>query len=910
MPLTPGTKLGPYDIVAPLGAGGMGEVWRGRDPRLGRDVAIKVLPEAFAADPERLARFEREARLLASLDHPNIARILGLEELGGARGLVLELAEGDDLTVSLARGALAVDEAIAIALQIARALEHAHERGIVHRDLKPANVKVGPHGAVKVLDFGLARAFEGEAAASDPRLSQSPTMTRDMTVAGVILGTAAYMSPEQARGRPADRRADIWSFGVVLYEMLTGTRPFGGETVSELLASVIKDPVDFAALPPALPPHVRALVERCLTRDPAERLRDIGEARIVLSPAGTASSLSMNGMAAPAAAAVPARRGVPVPVAAGLALALAVLAGAAVWFVVRGNRSATAGETTRLEILAENLSAAWDVAPRISPDGRRVAYCADKQLWVRDLDVVEPRRVAVLADDAGTCWSPDSRSIAYVDRRRLWKLSADGGDAVALCDVPASGRVIGLAWSVRGQVAFSVWRDGIWAVAENGGEPRLFLPRDSTKVVDYHEPAWLPNGDLIYVTHGSPRQRVHGSGLQACVFDGKRTHEIGAETEGEMLSPAFDGAGHLLFLRRGANEGLWGESYDLATRKTSGAPFALESGATSFSVSSAGSYVFTRSSASADEQEFYWLDLAGRAGLPLGKPHRGLRNPVLSPDGNRLLFQAAESSTHIWVSDLRTGTETKLTFGDDNESRPAWYPNSSRLLYVHSLTLQGSAVAMNADGSGGSQPIVARAAGLASVLRITSSPDGRRFIALFDRDGSGVLRIADANPDGTPGEFRPLFANGADPDVKEAEISPDGSLLAYSVEGAERRTLFVTRFPGGAGQWQVSAEGGRFAAWAHDTGELFYLEESDAGVRALTTVAMRAGQDPPVGERTKILDVSGALSAALQNGYDVSHDGRRLLLNRRSGGATLPDRRIILVQNWRRPEVSAPEKRL
>ena len=281
MPLTPGTKLGPYDIVAPLGAGGMGEVWRGRDPRLGRDVAIQVLPEAFAADPERLARFEREARLLASLDHPNIARILGLEELGGARGLVLELAEGDDLTVSLARGALAVDEAIAIALQIARALEHAHERGIVHRDLKPANVKVGPHGAVKVLDFGLARAFEGEAAASDPRLSQSPTMTRDMTVAGVILGTAAYMSPEQARGRPADRRADIWSFGVVLYEMLTGTRPFGGETVSELLASVIKDPVDFAALPPATAGRGMASVGDC----PHERAdRPSAPRRVLFAP--------------------------------------------------------------------------------------------------------------------------------------------------------------------------------------------------------------------------------------------------------------------------------------------------------------------------------------------------------------------------------------------------------------------------------------------------------------------------------------------------------------------------------------------------------------------------------------------------------------------------------------------------
>ncbi|MCC6652870.1 MAG: serine/threonine-protein kinase [Candidatus Eisenbacteria bacterium] len=905
MALTPGTKLGPYEIVAPLGAGGMGEVYRARDQRLGREVAIKVLPEAFAADPERLARFEREARLLAALDHPNIARILGLEELGGARGLVLELAEGDDLTVRLGRGALPLDDALAIALQIARALEHAHERGIVHRDLKPANVKVGSDGAVKVLDFGLARAFEGDAAAADPRLSQSPTMTRDMTVAGVILGTAAYMSPEQARGRTADRRADIWSFGVVMYEMFTGARPFAGETVSEILASVIKDPVDFAALPSTLPPHVRALVERCLTRDPAERLRDIGEARIALSPAGAASSLSMAGMATPSVSAAPARRGVPLPV-----VALAVLAvAAAAWFAARAGKGAATAPATRLEIVAENLSTVWDVAPKLSPDGRRVAYCADKQLWVRELDVLEPRRVAVLSDDVAPCWSPDSRSIAYVDRKKLWKLPAAGGDAISLCDVPASGRDIGLTWSAQGQVAFSIWRDGIWIVSENGGIPRLFLPRDSTKVVDYHDPAWLPNGDLISMPHWTANERGSNKPQRPIVFDGKRTHEIDVETDEVMLSPAFDGAGHLLFLCRGANEGVWGVNYDLNSRRASGVPFLLERGARSLSVSQAGAYVFTLSRSNAEEQEFCWLDLSGRFGLALGKSHRGLRNPRLSPDGGRLLFQADESSTHVWVADLRTGTETKLTFGEQNEVLPAWYPDASRLLYVRSRSLQGTAVAVNADGSGGEKTLATKTAGDASVFWIQPSPDGKRYVGVFDRNGAGLLRVAEANPDGTPGEFRPLFANGTEPDVKTAELSPDGSLLAYTVEGAERRALFVTRFPSGVGQWQVSVEGGRYPSWAQRTGELFYLEESEEGVRAMTRVAMRPVLDPPVGQRTKLFEVSGALSSSLQRGYAVSPDGQRLLLSRRSGGSSLPDRRLILVQNWRRPEAPAPEKR-
>jgi Tol biopolymer transport system component len=730
-------------------------------------------------------------------------------------------------------------------------------------------------------------------------------MTRDMTVAGVILGTAAYMSPEQARGRTADRRADIWSFGVVMYEMFTGTRPFAGETVSEILASVIKDPVDFAALPATLPPHVRALVERCLTRDPAERLRDIGEARIALSPAGAASSLSMAGVTAPAVATAPVKRGVPLPIVALVALATA----AAAWFAAYAGKGAAGAPTTRLEIVAENLGEIWDAVPKISPDGRRVAYCADKQLWVRDLESLEARRVAVLGDDAGLCWSPDSRSIAYVDRKKLWKLAAGGGDAIALCDVPASGRGIGLSWSARGQVAFSVWRDGIWIVSENGGAPALLVSRDSTKVVDYHEPEWLPNGDLIFMPHTTASERASSNRAHPGLFDGKRVRQISVETDGEILSPAYDGAGHLLFVLRGANEGVWGVNYDLDSRRASGVPFALERGARSLSVSQAGAYVFTQSRSSAEELEFCWLDLSGRFGVALGKSHRGLRSPRLSPDGGRLLFQAEESSTHLWVADLRTGTETKLTFGEQNEGRPAWYPNASRLVYVRSLRLQGTAVAVNADGSGGEQTLVTKAAGDASVLWIQPTPDGKRYVAVFDHNGTGLLRVADANPDGTPGEFHPFFANGDEPDVKSVELSPDGSLLAYTVEGAERRTLFVTRFPSGVGQWQVSVEGGRYPSWAQRTGDLFYLEESEEGVRAMTRVAMRSALDPPVGQRTTLFEVSGALSSALQRGYAVSPDGQRLLLSRRAGGSSLPDRRLVVVQNWRRPDASAAEKR-
>jgi len=439
----PGVRLGSLEVKAPLGAGGMGEVWRATDTRLGRDVAVKLLPEAFAADPDRLARFEREAKVLASLNHAGIAHLYGFESVAlgdgtSAHVLVMELAEGEDLAARLGRGAIPVDEALAIARQIAEALEEAHERGIVHRDLKPANVKLAPDGKVKLLDFGLAKAWSEDpgSATSSTGLSQSPTLARTGTAAGLILGTAAYMAPEQARGKPVDKRADVWAFGVVLFEMLRGRRLFEGDTVTDVLAAVVKDPIDWATLPPATPASVRRLLERCLERDPRKRLRDIGEARISLD--GT--------VAEPDEVARPLPRSRAALVAGGIVVAAA--AATAGWWL----RSPAAPALRKLDIAAEGLSVDEIHGPAISPDGRRVAYFAGRTIRVRDLDRAEARELPGTEGARDVFWSPDGAQVGFYRDESLFRLPLDAAAPVLVARTGMHVSGAGACWMPRSGV--------------------------------------------------------------------------------------------------------------------------------------------------------------------------------------------------------------------------------------------------------------------------------------------------------------------------------------------------------------------------------------------------------------------------------------------------------------------------
>jgi serine/threonine-protein kinase len=593
MSLDSGTRLGPYEIVALLGAGGMGEVYRARDTTLGRSVAIKILPAAVATDADRLARFAREATTLASLNHPHIAQVYGFERTGDMRALVMELVEGEDLAQRLTRGAIPLDEALPIARQIAEALEAAHDAGIVHRDLKPANIKLRSDGTVKVLDFGLAKALDpagrdsggalisGATVARDPL--HSPTMASPgaMTGMGVILGTAAYMAPEQARGKAVDRRADIWAFGVVLFEMLTGRLAFHGDTISDTVAAVLTRELDWRAMPPATPESVRGLLRRCLDREPRRRLQAIGEARVVLeNPGATRFTAGTCSRPRPGLAdARRRRRGRRRPL-------WRRLAGAAF-------PGTTREAVRKVDLAVTDLDANSGRAPAISPDGSRVAFVAGGRLHVRRLDSLDITELPDSDEVGYSSWSPDSRHLAYVRRGRAWKVSTEGGAPTELGPVPPD--MAGSAssvWMSDGQVVFAGSDTiGLWTVpAAGGGSGREMLALDRSDETDFHEIAALPdNRGLIFTVHRRNRQ----PDMIAALAGGSR--KVLLEIPGESLRyPVYSPTGHLLYERETTNPGIWAVPFSLQRLETTGAPMLVVSRGRTPSLGADGTLAFVR----------------------------------------------------------------------------------------------------------------------------------------------------------------------------------------------------------------------------------------------------------------------------------------------------------------------------
>jgi hypothetical protein len=556
MPLAPSARLGSYEILSSIGAGGMGEVYRARDTKLGRDVAIKVLPDAFAHDTERMARFEREAQVLASLNHPNIATIHGLEESSGVRALVMELVEGPTLADRIAQqGALPLDEALALAKQIAEGLEYAHEKGIIHRDLKPSNIKVTPDGTVKLLDFGLAKAVEEPVPQGDP--SVSPTLTMQSTRAGVILGTAAYMSPEQASGKPVDRRSDIWSFGVVLWEMLSGRKLFAGETVSHTLADVLRGEIDVRKLPAGTPVAIRELVRRCLDRDVKSRLRDIGEARITIqkyrenpSDAGLSERVGT--------------RGRPRAVFAWIAAGVFLVVFALVYF----RHASEEARTTKFSLMPPE-KAIFFGPPAFSPDGRRMTFAATvgqkTQLWVRELDSLAARPLAGTDGAFNPFWSQDSRFIAFFAGRKLKKIDASGGPAQTLCDAEA-GR--GGSWSRTGVIIFTPGMlDSLYRVPAAGGSATILIAIDRSLGEDSIRYPWfLPDGHrFLYTARNSDRDK---SAIYVGDLESKEKRRIlTANSNAVYASPGF-----VLFLRERT---LMAQPFDAGRLQTTGDPVPM-----------------------------------------------------------------------------------------------------------------------------------------------------------------------------------------------------------------------------------------------------------------------------------------------------------------------------------------------
>jgi eukaryotic-like serine/threonine-protein kinase len=861
----------------------MGEVYRARDTRLDRDVALKILSTEFSADPERLQRFGREAQTLAALNHPHIAHIYGLEDTGTVQALVMELVEGEDLAARLARGPMPVDEAIAVAEQIADALEAAHAQGIVHRDLKPGNVKVRGDGTAKVLDFGLAKALGSTGRSSAPVLANSPTVASPAaaTSAGMLLGTAAYMSPEQARGKPVDERADIWAFGVVLYEMLTGRNPFGGDTVTDVLSSVISNEPEWTALPSNVPVRVRWLLKRCLDKNPHLRLRDIGEARVGLRADATDHDWVSGIEPEPARGR---RASVILSALPWIVSMLAVLAVVALWTF---NRPTTPPQPRKLELVLPSDGTSF----AISPDGQRLAFFQSGQLRMVDLRDLEFHDLAPASPGARRFifWSPDSTFVGYntVDGK-LWKVPAQGGAPLVVCDIPESRSLMGATWRADQSIVFAVWRGSLYRVPASGGQPTRLLEVDNAREVDFHYPVSLSDGRLVVTTHLHPSQpKQTAENTQVEVLDGDRREIV----LGSGFAPiAYVSGRYLLVQRFGVNAGLWAFEFrgDAKLRPEDGQ--LLVPDALSASAAEDGTLLYSLPSAALAMRGLVWVDRSGRVTAEIGSAQPELATPALSPDGRRVAYSARlDKNKDVWIRDLQNEIDTRLTFDPADELLPAWFPTGRRFAYTELRGLGLNRIATrNADGSGQRQEI---AAGMAPAV----SGDGRFVFYVIDERGSFHVRYSEVAADGTIGPPRPVFKATPEPSVGSPRLSPDGRLLAYTEGqpsgGAE---IFMTQFPTGEGRWQISRGGGSEPVWARETGELIFIGGATGAPRSVMSVRVRVKPDLMIDTPVKLFEIAEDFSHEV----DVAPDGKRFIMIRQQKDGGSQEARWILLQNW------------
>jgi len=875
MPLAPGTRLEHYEIVGPLGAGGMGEVYRATDAKLKREVALKILPPHFAADPSRLARFEREAQVLAALNHPNIAAIYGIENANGIRFLVLELVEGPTLAERIAAGPISLDDALRIAKQIADALEAAHDKGIVHRDLKPANVKVTSEGKVKVLDFGLAAVIQPQMSEStDP--SNSPTLTMGATQAGVILGTAPYMSPEQARGQAVDKRGDIWAFGVLLYEMVTGQRLFRGDTVSDTLASVLKEQPDLNRAPA----KVRRLLESCLEKDPKRRLRDIADAwRLIDEQVEQAVGQVFD---------LPAHKQQPWAVAGAVTLALALAALAFIHF----REKPPVRELTRFEIPAPaNATFGTNTGPVVSPDGRKLAFIAtgtDRKpmIWVRGLDAEEARPLAGTedAERAVLFWSADSRSLAFASGGKLKKIEATGGPAQTLCDAPTIDNGF---WTPDNRILFG-GLGPLQIVSAAGGMPTPLTALDHSRNELAHESAaMLPDGHhFLYSRVSIP---FENGGLYIGSLDAKpeqqSTKKLLPDTTSAVYVPSpgtrdtpGDAPGELLFVRgitlSSINSGgtLMAQPFDPKRMEFTGdaVPIAQQVGIQGFSVSPTGVLAFSTTGTQGNSQ-LTWVDRKGAVLSTAGEIGE-YQNLALSPDGTRVAYQRGSD---LWLFEFaRGGVNTKFTFGN-LAFGPAWSADGSRIAFV-SIRGSGDGIYQKASNSSGQEELLFQSPELKGgpnwshdgkfLMYITLSSDGKGAdLSILPTSGSGADR--------KPLPFlRTQFNEG------NGRFSPDGRWVAYDSDQSGKPEIYVLPFdesnPGSSAAGalhQVSKEGGVDPRWSGDGKELFYLAPD--GYLMSATVSVTGGAFQP-GTPQRLFKSPATGGGA----WDVSADGKKFLI--------------------------------
>jgi serine/threonine protein kinase len=893
-----GSRVGPYDVVAKLGEGGMGEVYRARDSRLNRDVALKVLPDAFAGDPERLGRFEREAQSLAALKHPHIATIYGLEERDGSRALVLELIEGPTLAEVIARGPLAPEEAVRIAAQIADALDAAHEQGIVHRDLKPANIKITSEGAVKVLDFGLVKltgapaggspesytSVAGGSGFSRPDLTMSPTMTSPamLTGATVLMGTAGYMAPEQARGRPVDRRADVWAFGVVLFEMLTGTRAFAGESVTEVVGAVIHKDPDWKALPPSTPPVVRMVLERCLQKEPRQRFRDIGDVRLALEGAFTVDRVTPVPVAAS-----PSRRWLPLAAA----LVAAVATGAAVWLLTRP-------EPVPQALLRFDLQppAPQSLVPlvEISPDGRTVAFVAldssnIPRIWIRPLDATESRLLTPSDETRQPIfWSPDSRYVAFFAEGKVRRVPVAGGPTEAIADATT---FMGGSWSRDNVIVFSD-AEGIVKVPATGGKPERVTVFDKSRGSGVHfVPRFLPDGRrFLYMQGGnSEHMGLYVGSIDAAPQDQNPTRLL-ATGSAVVYAPGRGSLpDHLLFVRDGR---VLAQPFDPARLTLAGDPVpvlseqieTIEGIFPVLSVAENGTLVYRRGGAPTRRALTATDRMGTRMTLLDGTVFDNPKYPRVSPDGRRL---AMVLDGQLWSYDLAGGSPIKLTYNGTHYSS-VWTPDGRRLI-------------MEKDDDGTGQTLFSVAADGSSAAVQPVGPTGHYHPAGWAVNGDLVAtRLAGGGAQMDLVRL-PLAAGAKAVDIAAtdslegayASVSPDGRWVAYTTSTTGRMEVWVQSLTGSGAPVRISSNSGVEPRWSKDGRELFYIENGK-----MMAVSVAAGGAEFNFKVPVMLFVEDGVSNS-ELSYDMLPDGRFV----RFTTDTTADFPLSVIVNW--PELLA-----
>ena len=873
MSLTPGTRIGSYEITALLGAGGMGEVYRARDARLNRDVAIKVLPDAFAADRDRVVRFEREAQTLASLNHPNIAHIHGV--IDAPLALVMECVDGEDLAQRIARGPIRLDDAVPIARQIASALDAAHERGIVHRDLKPANVKLSTDGAVKVLDFGLAKAAARDVSGAGPPADQanSPTLSVHGTEMGVILGTAAYMSPEQARGKAVDRRTDIWAFGCVLYEMLTGRRAFDGETISDIVASVLQREPDWTALPPDVPPHMRRLLHRCLEKDTKRRLRDAGDVALELD-AG-----DVDGVAAQAPG--PAHRIAWLSVTL-IAVAAAALGAAATWFMSRSPATPALVSRYSLPLPADaplDVRGPWS-SLAISRDGRTYAYIAlvdrARRLFIRRADDPSPQLVDGAVDPWEAFFSPDGRWLAFIDSDRLKKVSLTGGQPLLIAEAPNLNSGV---WADDGTIYLG-GRAGLVKVDSSGKSTTLLQPAPDE--VELGSPDLLPGGALLFTIKPDDVTSFDDARIAVLTPDGQKHVLI----EGGVRA-CYSPSGHIVYARGGE---IMAVAFDERRLAIVGHPVAIEhggmldqaSGSAEFALARNGTFVFAPGGPVVHARKLVWVDSHGTL-TPLEVPPRFYSDPVISPDGRAIAFDIRAANDDIWTYDPARGRFTRLTFTHGNHQMPAWSPDGSRIIYALDRLGVRRLAWRAADGSDAEElltpPEYYQTPG-------SISPDGKVLVYTEDRpETSSDIYMMPLQGNRTAVPFIATPRRERNP-----VFSPDGRWIAYESYETGGPEIFVTAYPDHGKKWQVSTEGGMHPVWLQGGTAIGYGASNPGRIMVAPVTIKGASFDS--GQPRQLVPLPPSTVS-----FDIARDGGRVLALTATGDQDSV-RELNVVLNW------------